>query len=179
MLGKRSSDTKEKVINYVYDYAFANCDGLCLNKEKLDQDINIECFNLQKYLVEKHGILIPNNLIIQSIPTEENKSIIVKNYNSNYDNVPTLYLFDNNDEYKAKGFMAYLINDEMIKTLGECNKLDEYKKKKRDIFNFNDVSFVCNNQRFEIYNGGLFLEELLNNALSYKQLEKGINNVSI
>ena len=43
-----------------------------------------------------------------------------------------------------------------------------------DLNNFDKLSYVYNNGNFELtslYNGGTFIEELLNNSLPYNQLK--------
>lgn len=178
MLGKKSSDTKEKIIDYVYDYALANC-NMSLNKDSLDQELDINYFSLKKYCLEKYGLELNKELIIQSMVTDKDNCLVVKSYNKDIDEKPITYLFNNSDEKKAKGLMAYLINDELINFLGENDRLDEYESKKKDIHNYNDMSFSYGNQKYEYYNGGLFMEELLNNAISYKQIEKDKKEIEI
>lgn len=170
MLGKKSSDTKEKIINYVYDYTLANCD-MSLNRNDLDKELDIKYFSLKDYCFDKYGMEVDKKLIVQAIPTENDKYIIVKSFNKNVDDKPITYLFSKEDEKKAKGLMAYMINDDLIQFLGEQDKMDEYEKEKKDIQNYDDMSFSYGDQKYEYYNGGLFLEELLNNSISYKQIQ--------
>ncbi|MBE6152751.1 MAG: hypothetical protein E7166_00795 [Firmicutes bacterium] len=178
MFGKRSSDTKEKIINYIHNYAIANCDGLHLDKDILDEQVNIELFSLRDYLLQENNICIDKDLIIQSIPTTPEKCLIVKCFNNEYDKVPAIYLFHNNQKNRASGLMAYFINDSLITTLNNENKLEEYEKNKKDIFHFKDVSYSYGCQNFNMYNGGLFLEELLNNSVSYNELKEEKKNIN-
>lgn len=178
MFGKKSSDTKEKIIDYVYDYALANC-NMSLNKDALDQELDINYFSLKRYCFEKYGYDSQKELIIQSLPTENDKCIIVKSYNNKLDEKPIAYLFDKSEENKAKGLMAYMINEELINVLGNEERLDEYEKEKKDIHNFDDVSFSYGSKQYNYYNGGLFLEELLNNAVSYNQIKKNNKEIEI
>lgn len=75
-----------------------------------------------------------------------------------------------------------LKNDSLISTLSDEGKLYEYDDKKVDLNNFNKLSYMYNNGSFEItslYNGGTFIEELLNNSLSYNQLKNSNFDIRI
>ena len=61
-------------------------------------------------------------------------------------------------------------------------KLYEYDDKKVDLNNFDKLSYVFKNSSFEItsiYNRETFIEELLNNSLSYNQLKNSNFDIQI
>lgn len=178
LLGKLSTDAKEKTINYIWEYALANL-NINLSKEELDQDVNTEYFSLKNYLRDKYKTTTNKDLIIQTFPTIKEKCLLVKSYDKDLDEMPNVYLFNNNEEKLAKGLMAYMINEKLINSLGEDNKLNKYESQKKDIHNFNDISFSYGSENYEVYNGGLFMEELLNNAISYKQIKNDTKDIDI
>ena len=97
LLGKLSTDAKEKTINYIWEYALANL-NINLSKEELDQDINTEYFSLKNYLRDKYKTTTNKDLIIQTIPTIKEKCLLVKSYDKDLDEMPNVYLFNNNEE---------------------------------------------------------------------------------
>ena len=105
--------------------------------------------------------------------------MFVKQYNKDIDEYPTIYQFNKDEIKKAKTYMAFLINDSLINMLNNNNRLNEYEDRKLDLNSFEKMSYSYNNSNFEmntLYNGGLFLEELLNNTCSLKQLKDSYNN---
>lgn len=41
------------------------------------------------------------------------------------------------------------------------------------------MTFTSGNNKFEIYNGGLFMEELLNNVCSLNQIQQDKKNIAL
>ena len=46
LVGKYSMDAKTKTLNYIYDYALANC-NLDIDKELLDSNLDMNMFSLK------------------------------------------------------------------------------------------------------------------------------------
>lgn len=182
LCGNDSMDAKAKTINYIIDYTFANY-NIYINKEVLDQSLNIELFSLKSFLQNNYSMSIDNDLIIQSIPTDKNHCLFLKYMDKNTD-IPIIYNFHKKDIKVAQSCMRYLVNDALINEYQ--NDLAEYEILKMN--NEKDIEVQSTfypklNIKSEIvslYNGGLFLEELLNNACSLNQLKenysmRGIN----
>ena len=124
LVGKLSTDSKTKTLNYIYEYALANL-NIDLDKEKLDNNVNMDFFSLKKYLSENYSLHTNKDLIIQSHVVDKDNCIFVKQYNKDIDSMPTIYQFNKEQVKEAKGYMAFLINDELINYLGEDDKLEE------------------------------------------------------
>lgn len=179
LVGKMTTDTKTKTMNYIIDYALANLQ-IAIDPELLDKELNMDLFFLKPFIKDNYNLDIKDDLIIQSINTNKDNCVFVKQFNYNKDAYPSIYQFDKNKINLAISYMAYLINDSLISSLSDEEKLDEYDNKKVDLNNFDKMSYVYNNSNFEItslYNGGRFIEKLLNNYLSYNQLK--ISNLDI
>ena len=75
--------------------------------------------------------------------------------------------------------MKYLINDALINKYQD--DISEYDRLRIDynksIESFSDSYIKC--EIISLYKGGLFLEELLNNVCSYKQIKDKNNFISI
>lgn len=178
MLGKKSYDTKAKMIDYIHDYALANC-NIYLDKEELDSKVNIEYFSLQVYLFENKNIIIDDDLIIQSFQTMPERCLAVKCIDQDIGKIPSVYLFNQGEEKRAKGLMAYMINESLIEKYSKEDRMQDYDKEKKDVLNFNDISFSNGNVNYEMYNGGLFLEELLNNSVSLENIKNNKKTIKI
>lgn len=179
LVGKMTTDTKTKTMNYIIDYALANLQ-IAIDPELLDKELNMDLFFLKPFIKDNYNLDIKDDLIIQSINANKDNCVFVKQFNYNKDAYPSIYQFDKNKINLAISYMAYLINDSLISSLSDEEKLDEYDNKKVDLNNFDKMSYVYNNSNFEItslYNGGRFIEKLLNNYLSYNQLK--ISNLDI
>ena len=70
LIGNDSMSAKSKTINYIMDYVFANY-NISLNKDVLDQNLNIDRFSLKQFLNENYKINIKNDLKIQAVPTDK------------------------------------------------------------------------------------------------------------
>ena len=91
LIGNDSMSAKSKTINYIMNYVFANY-NINLNKDVLDQNLNIDRFSLKQFLNDNYKININNDLKIQSIPTDKEHCLFLKAIN-NQDDFPSLYTF--------------------------------------------------------------------------------------
>lgn len=178
LIGNDSMSAKSKTINYVMDYVFANY-NISLNKDVLDQNLNIDRFSLKQFLNENYKINIKNDLKIQAVPTDKDNCLFLKSINSQ-DDFPSLYTFSNKNKKQAQAYMKYLINDALINKYQD--DISEYDRLRVDynksIESFSDSYIKC--EIISLYKGGLFLEELLNNACSYKQIKnKDVGGIGI
>ena len=177
LIGNDSMSAKSKTINYVMDYVFANY-NINLNKDVLDQNLNIDRFSLKQFLNDNYKINIKNDLKIQAVPTDKDNCLFLKTIN-NQDDFPSLYTFSNKNKKQAQAYMKYLINDALINKYQD--DISEYDRLRVDynksIESFSDSYIKC--EIISLYKGGLFLEELLNNTCSYKQIKNKIISISI
>ena len=177
LIGNDSMSAKSKTINYVMDYVFANY-NISLNKDVLDQNLNIDRFSLKQFLNDNYKINIKNDLKIQAVPTDKDNCLFLKSINSQ-DDFPSLYTFSNKNKKQAQAYMKYLINDALINKYQD--DISEYDRLRVDynksIESFSDSYIKC--EIISLYKGGLFLEELLNNTCSYKQIKNKIISISI
>lgn len=177
LIGNDSMSAKSKTINYIMDYVFANY-NISLNKDVLDQNLNIDRFSLKQFLNENYKINIKNDLKIQAVPTDKDNCLFLKTIN-NQDDFPSLYTFSNKNKKQAQAYMKYLINDALINKYQD--DISEYDRLRIDynksIESFSDSYIKC--EIISLYKGGLFLEELLNNVCSYKQIKDKNNFISI
>lgn len=180
LVGNDSMSAKNKTINYIIDYAFANYD-ININKDVLDQNLNIDRFSLKQFLSDNYHMKIENDLKIQAIPTSKEHCLFLK-YMDDNNEFPILYTFDKKDLKKAQALMIFLVNDTLINRYQD--NLDEYDRLK---INYDQSKHLLgrympkekiNTEIVSLYNGGMFLEELLNNNFSLYQLkhmEESIN----
>ena len=177
LIGNDSMSAKSKTINYIMNYVFANY-NINLNKDVLDQNLNIDRFSLKQFLNENYKINIKNDLKIQAVPTDKDNCLFLKTIN-NQDDFPSLYTFSNKNKKQAQAYMKYLINDALINKYQD--DISEYDRLRIDynksIESFSDSYIKC--EIISLYKGGLFLEELLNNVCSYKQIKDKNNFISI
>ena len=178
LIGNDSMSAKSKTINYVMDYVFANY-NINLNKDVLDQNLNIDRFSLKQFLNDNYKINIKNDLKIQAVPTDKDNCLFLKSINSQ-DDFPSLYTFSNKNKKQVQAYMKYLINDALINKYQD--DISEYDRLRVDynksIESFSDSYIKC--EIISLYKGGLFLEELLNNACSYKQIKnKDVGGINI
>ena len=88
-------------------------------------------------------------------------------------------MLNKNDLKKAHSILRYLVNDSLINKYQD--NIQEYDKLKVT----NDIDYKAypdlgiKGEILSLYNGGLFLEELLNNVCSLRQFEKRINRIII
>ena len=178
LIGNDSMSAKSKTINYIMDYVFANY-NINLNKDVLDQNLKIDRFSLKQFLNDNYKINIKNDLKIQAVPTDKDNCLFLKSINSQ-DDFPSLYTFSNKNKKQAQAYMKYLINDALINKYQD--DISEYDRLRVDynksIESFSDSYIKC--EIISLYKGGLFLEELLNNACSYKQIKnKDVGGINI
>jgi len=178
LVGRDSMDAKIKTINYISDFALAHY-NISIDRDLLDQCLNIDLFSLKDFMKNNYNIIPTKDLIIQATPTDKDHCLFVKFFNEKIDDFPTIYMLNKNDLDKARNIMTYIVNDELITQ--NKNDLSIYEKNKLN-FNNNIDSYTyagvkCN--IVSLYNGGMFLEELLNNACSLKDINKDINIIQI
>ena len=178
LIGNDSMSAKSKTINYIMNYVFANY-NINLNKDVLDQNLNIDRFSLKQFLNDNYKININNDLKIQAVPTDKDNCLFLKAIN-NQDDFPSLYTFSNKNKKQVQAYMKYLINDALINKYQD--DISEYDRLRVDynksIESFSDSYIKC--EIIPLYKGGLFLEELLNNACSYKQIKnKDVGGIDI
>ena len=181
LVGKLTTDAKTKTMNYIIEYALANLQ-IAIEPEVLDKELNMDLFFLKPFIKNNYNLDIKDDLVIQSINANKDNCVFVKQFNYGKDPYPYIYQFDKNKINLANSYMAYLINDSLITTLSDDGKLNEYDDKKVDLNNFDRLSYNYNNSSFEItslYNGGTFIEELLNNSFSYNQLRNSSFNIQM
>lgn len=181
LVGNDSMSAKSKTINYVMDYVFANY-NINLNKDVLDQNLNLDRFSLQQFLNDNYNLKIDNDLKIQSMPTSKDHCLFLKYMDANTD-FPLLYSFDNKDIKKARALMTFLVNDSLINKYQD--NLEEYDRLRIDYDHSKQLmgrympKENINTEIVSLYNGGMFLEELLNNHFSMRQLQEESMNKKI
>lgn len=172
LCGNNSMDAKTKTINYIMDYALANL-NLSIDRDLLDQNLNMSQFSLNKFLKEFYSLIADNDLLIQSIPVDKNHCLFLK-YKDDKSDFPMLYSFQKKEMKYAQSLMRFLVNDSLIE---KCqDDLDKYESiKMTNKYNILDSvypQYGINCRIVSLYNDGLFLEELLNNSCSLNQLQK-------
>lgn len=181
LVGNDSMSAKSKTINYVMDYVFANY-NINLNKDVLDQNLNLDRFSLQQFLNDNYNLKLDHDLKIQAIPTSKDHCLFLKYMDNNTD-FPLLYSFDNEDIKKARALMTFLVNDSLINKYQD--NLEEYDRLKIDYDHSKQLlgrympKENINTEIVNLYNGGMFLEELLNNHFSMRQLQEESMNKKI
>lgn len=181
LVGNDSMSAKSKTINYVMDYVFANY-NINLNKDVLDQNLNLDRFSLQQFLNDNYNLKINHDLKIQAMPTSKDHCLFLKYMDNNTD-FPLLYSFDNKDIKKARALMTFLVNDSLINKYQD--NLEEYDRLKIDYDHSKQLlgrympKENINTEIVNLYNGGMFLEELLNNHFSMRQLQEESMNKKI
>ena len=172
LCAKDSIEAKRKILKYVIDYAYAN--NLYIEKEKLDQNLDINLFSLKTFLTYYNNVSINNDLIIQSIVTDKDHCLFLK-YVDEKNDIPFFYKFKNDEIDIAKSFMKFLVNDSLIDIYQD--DLDKYEKLKLAL-NDESNSISRSNIKSEIislYDYDLLLNEMLNNDSSLNQLKKEYN----
>ncbi len=182
LVGNDSMSAKSKTINYIMDYVFANY-NINLNKDVLDQNLNIDRFSLKQFLHNNYNLNVEKDLKIQAIPTSKEHCLFLKYIDDNND-FPLLYSFDKKDIKKAQALMTFLVNDTLINKYQD--NLEEYDRLRIDYDHGKRLLGKCmpkeniNAEIVSLYNGGMFLEELLNNTYSLCQLrDKKMGGISI
>lgn len=175
LVGKDSIDAKSKTMNYIMDYALANC-NLYIGRDLLDQNLDMNSFSLKEFIKSNYLQDIEKDLLIQNIITDKEHCLFVKHFDSNIDIMPNVYIFDKGQEKLAKSTLAYLVNESLLNKYED--NLELYEEQKYDIKNprlLNYNSKDINSEVISLYKGGLFLEELLNNSFSLNQMNKNYN----
>lgn len=180
MVGRDSMDAKSKTINYVMEYVIANY-NITLDKDVLDQNLNMKSFSLREFMRNNYFMDVNQDLLIQSIPTDKEHCLFVKHFDRNVDTMPNLYIFNKKEKKQAMSTLAYLMNESLIKKYK--NDLDLYEQNKFDVMHPNTLSHSSKDINCEVvslYKGGLFLEELLNNASTlYEIKHKDIGGIDL
>ena len=176
LCGHNSMDAKNKTLNYIIDYALAN-HNISIDKDLLDQYLNIDSFSLNNFLNENYSTSIDNDLIIQSMVVDKDNCLFVK-YMDEKTDVPLLYAFNKKDINVAHNVLTFLVNDGLIQKYKD--NLSEYDRMKLDYNqkNYGVTNYNANikSEIISLYNyKGLFLEELLNNACSLNQINNNKN----
>lgn len=174
LCGNDSMDAKTKTINYIMDYALANC-NISLDRDLLDQNLNMNRFSLNKFLNENYSVSIENDLLIQSMVVDKMHCLFLK-YIDDKSEFPLLYSFHKKEMKYALSVMKFLVNDALIE---KCqDDLSEYERIKIADEKTDRISLAIlyphhniNCKIVSLYNRGLFLEELLNNSCSLNQLQ--------
>jgi len=109
------------------------------------------------------------DLITSSFYVDKDYSVFLKYVDINKIEDNYIYSLHNDLEKSAPKILALLVNDRLIKKYAD--DLDKYKELKLDPNSRIDTFKMAGIKAsvISLYNGGLFLEELLNNAISYKQ----------
>lgn len=168
--GHDGGEARNRAIDYIMDYAFAN-DGIYLDKRTLDINFNPNDFSYKAFMKNIYDIDVSTDLITGSFYSDYDHMVFLKfiDINSVKDN--RFYIIHNDLEESAPHILTLLINDRLIEKYAD--NLDTYEKLKLNPKS-NTESFQMDGIKasvISLYNGGLFLEELLNNAVSYKQLK--------
>ena len=177
LCGNNSMDTKNKIINYVYDYVLANY-NYHIDKQILDKDLDIKIFSLKDFLINNYSITIDEDLVIQTIYTNKDNCIILK-YMDDKTTTPILFNFNKNDLNKAYSYMQFLINDSLIDQLQNNLRIyDDIKLVNNKCTNkFN--KYNINSEIISLYKNGIFLDELLNSNLSLNQLNNKLSTINM
>lgn len=171
LIGNDSMDAKTKTINYVMDYIFANY-NLSIDRDVLDQNLDMNRFSLNQFLKDNYSIVMDKNLLIQSIPVDKKHCLFLK-YKDDKTDFPMLYSFHKKEMKYAQSVLKFLVNDALIDKYQD--NLSEYEMLRiRDDepvidSTYSKLGIDC--KIVSLYNGGLFLEELLNNSCSLNQLQ--------
>lgn len=116
------------------------------------------------------------------MPTSKDHCLFLKYMDDNTD-FPLLYSFDNSDIKKARALMTFLVNDSLIHkyqdNLKEYDRLKiDYNHSKQLLGKYMPKENI-NTEIVSLYNGEMFLEELLNNHFSMRQLQEESMNKKI
>lgn len=180
LIGNDSMSAKNKTINYITDYVFANY-NINLNKDLLDQNLNISRFSLKQFLNNNYNLNIDTDLKIQTFPTDKEHCLFVKYIDGNNE-FPLFYSFNKKDIKKARALMVFLINDTLINrykdNLEEYERLKIHNKMSKILLSSYMPKEKIDAKIIDLDYGNNFLKILLNNDCSLYQLkykEKLIN----
>lgn len=179
LCGNDSMDAKTKTINYIMDFMLVNY-NLSLNRNLLDQNLDMRSFSLNKFLRENYSMGLDRDLLIQSLPVDKKHCLFLK-YKDDSMEFPAIYPFRKNEMKKVQGMMRFLVNDSLIEKYQD--NLSEYERlKMKDdnvILDSTYPKLGIHSKVVSLYNGGLFLEELLNNSCSLNQLQNNTRRYDI
>lgn len=168
--GKDGGEARNRAIDYIMDYAFAN-DGIYLDKRTLDANFEPNDFSYKAYMKNIYDIDVSTDLITGSFYSDYDYMVFLKYIDINSVKDNRFYILHNDLEESAPHILTLLINDRLVeKYADDLDTYEELKlntKSKTDSFQMDGIKASV----ISLYNGGLFLEELLNNAVSYKQLK--------
>lgn len=168
--GHDGGEARNRAIDYIMDYAFAN-DGIYLDKRTLDINFNPNDFSYKAFMKNIYDIDVSTDLITGSFYSDYDHMVFLKYIDINSVKDNRFYIIHNDLEESAPHILTLLINDRLIEKYAD--NLDTYEelklnpKSKTESFQMDGIKANV----ISLYNGGLFLEELLNNAVSYKQLK--------
>lgn len=168
--GHDGGEARNRAIDYIMDYAFAN-DGIYLDKRTLDINFNPNDFSYKAFMKNIYDIDVSTDLITGSFYSDYDHMVFLKYIDINSVKDNRFYIIHNDLEESAPHILTLLINDRLIEKYAD--NLDAYEKLKLNPKS-NTESFQMDGIKasvISLYNGELFLEELLNNAVSYKQLK--------
>lgn len=179
LVGQDSMDAKSKTINYLMDYALANY-GVLLDKQLLDVSLNMEEFSFKQFINNNYSKVISDDLLIQFFPTDKEHCLFLKMFNKNIGSFPSIYIFNKNDIELLNKLKVFFINDFLINEYQ--NDIVNYEKNKLDYRSFDKQVYTFKNMKcesFSLYNqDGMFLEELLNEMISFSKLKEDHVNLN-
>lgn len=172
LVGKDSMDAKRKTINYISDFILANF-NLCVNKDTIDQNLNMEGFSLKEFMINQFFRNIKKELLIQYFPTSTNYCLYIKRFDKNKNSFPTLYFFHKDEIRMARHINDFFINDYLI--INHNDTLNAFKKRIRKYTNLTkDAFFISNNFScgiLSLYDNTITIDKLLNSNYSLNQLK--------
>ena len=133
LFGNNSMDAKTKVIDYIINYALANC-NINIDKNILDQNLDMNSFSLKEFMKSNYKIIIDKDLLIQSLYTNKDRCLFIKFFNKNKDAMPSIYALEKNEEQKASVLLSFLVNDALIdKYQDNIAEYEKYKSKEKNL----------------------------------------------
>lgn len=176
LFGNNSMDAKTKVIDYIINYALANC-NINIDKNILDQNLDMNSFSLKEFMKSKYKIIIDKDLLIQSLYTNKDRCLFIKFFNKNKDAMPSIYALEKNEEQKASVLLSFLVNDALIdKYQDNIAEYEKYKSKEK-IYKY--LSNDLKGDIISLYKKEVVLDELLNNNSSLNSIYPNLGDISI
>ncbi len=176
LFGNNSMDAKTKVIDYIINYALANC-NINIDKNILDQNLDMNSFSLKEFMKSNYKIIIDKDLLIQSLYTNKDRCLFIKFFNKNKDAMPSIYALEKNEEQKASVLLSFLVNDALIdKYQDNIAEYEKYKSKEK-IYKY--LSNDLKGDIISLYKKEVVLDELLNNNSSLNSIYPNLGDISI
>ena len=176
LFGNNSMDAKTKVIDYIINYALANC-NINIDKNILDQNLDMNSFSLKEFMKSNYKIIIDKDLLIQSSYTNKDRCLFIKFFNKNKDAMPSIYALEKNEEQKASVLLSFLVNDALIdKYQDNIAEYEKYKSKEK-IYKY--LSNDLKGDIISLYKKEVVLDELLNNNSSLNSIYPNLGDISI